>query len=133
MASPARRSRSLSRALTDTPSPGTTAAACALTSSMTWSRSLRRNGRTWIADMNRPPRRMTTRDDKARYLCGTNATVTRGWARRSAVPRVGAGVEDRPADLGAPLVLVGGAVPVGQVVLADRPVHGQRVLGHVAG
>ena len=42
-------------------------------------------------------------------------------------------MEDRPADLRAPLRGVRGVVPAGEVVLADRPVNGQRVLGDVGG
>ena len=40
-------------------------------------------------------------------------------------------MEDRPADLRAPLRRVRGVMAADQVVLADRPVHGQRVLGDV--
>src|ERR1700733_9794130 len=34
---------------------GTTAPACAVTSWVSWSRSVRRNGRTWMDGMTRPP------------------------------------------------------------------------------
>ncbi len=40
-------------------------------------------------------------------------------------------VEDGPPDLGAPCVLVVRVVPTNQVVLADRPVNGERVLADV--
>jgi len=41
------RPSELSMALTDALMPGTTASAWALTSRVSWSRSSRRNGRTW--------------------------------------------------------------------------------------
>src|ERR1700730_3976343 len=44
-----------------------------------------------------------------------------------------AGTEDRPADLGAPLSLVGRVMPGHDVVLTDRPVDGQLMPGHVVG
>ena len=51
MKSPGWRSSEASTVLTDTPMAGTTASAWAFTSWVSWSRSLRRNGRTWIDDI----------------------------------------------------------------------------------
>jgi hypothetical protein len=61
---------------TDTPMPGTTASAWAFTSCVSWLRSLRRNGRTSIEDISRPPgRECRTRNDGGRYRCGTAAML----------------------------------------------------------
>jgi hypothetical protein len=51
MNSPGWRSSEPSTVFTDALMPGTTAPACALMSLVSWSRSLRRNGRTWTSDM----------------------------------------------------------------------------------
>ena len=43
------------------------------------------------------------------------------------------GVEDRPANLGPPGLLVAGVVAADQVVLADGALDSERVLAHVGG
>ena len=57
MISPGSRSSWLITALTDTDTPGRTAPMCALTSSVTCSRSLRRNGLITVDCMAQPPER----------------------------------------------------------------------------
>ena len=51
MNSPGWRSSEPRTVFTDTLMPGTTAPAWALTSCVSWSRSVRRNGRTWMDGM----------------------------------------------------------------------------------
>src|SRR4051794_17184578 len=55
MNSSGRRSRALSTVFVETETPGTTADTCALTRSVSWSRSWRRKGRTVSAGMRGPP------------------------------------------------------------------------------
>src|SRR5260370_18009454 len=73
MNSPGRRSSEARTTLTEALMPGTTASAWALTSLVSWSRSSRRNGRTWTDDMTGLPGHAEL--GGGRYLCGTSRIV----------------------------------------------------------
>src|SRR4051794_20273157 len=113
------RSNWVSTALTDATTPGTTAAAWALTSAVTWSRSARWKGRTLTAVMTgllgrrrRPGCEASCRASEGRHRCGTRFIIStrtgcrfrgrlcdvRVWAGRTGrTPRPG-GSHDRVRD-----------------------------------
>src|SRR5258708_7175699 len=111
MNSPGPRSRWLSIAATDTPTPGATAAAWALTRSVSCSRSRRWNGRTSIGDMaGLLDGQVGTREPlPVRY--GSNLAADGGACHRRDPPSRPALRRERRASYLAVHALRGGANP----------------------